>query len=95
MIRAFKGLSPTIAPGAYIGAFAAINARASICIATIVNTAAIVEHGVKVGVCVHLAPRSTLVRIATGRDHREAMPVSGIRLGQTEEQLAMSATVEQ
>ena len=42
-----------------------------------------------------MSPDETYVRIATGRDHREAMPVSGIRLGQTEERLAMSVTVEQ
>jgi transglutaminase-like putative cysteine protease len=35
------------------------------------------------------------VRVATGRDYREAMPVSGIRLGQAEEQLAVRITVEQ
>ena len=42
-----------------------------------------------------MSPDETYVRIATGRDHHEAMPVSGIRLGQTEERLAMSVTVEQ
>ena len=42
-----------------------------------------------------MSPDETYVRLATGRDHREAMPVSGIRLGQTEERLAMSVTVEQ
>jgi len=42
-----------------------------------------------------MSPDETYVRIAIGRDHREAMPVSGIRLGQTEERLAMSVTVEQ
>jgi transglutaminase-like putative cysteine protease len=35
------------------------------------------------------------VRVATGRDYREAMPVSGIRLGQAQEQLAVHITVEQ
>lgn len=35
------------------------------------------------------------VRVATGRDYRDAMPVSGIRLGQAEEQLAVHITVEQ
>jgi transglutaminase-like putative cysteine protease len=42
-----------------------------------------------------MSPDETYVRIAVGRDHREATPVSGIRLGQTEERLAMSVTVEQ
>jgi transglutaminase-like putative cysteine protease len=42
-----------------------------------------------------MSPDETYVRIATGRDHREAMPVSGIRLGQAHERLAMSVTVEQ
>ena len=40
-------------------------------------------------------PDETYVRVATGRDHRDAMPVSGIRLGQAEERLAVSITVEQ
>jgi len=35
------------------------------------------------------------VKVATGRDYRDAMPVSGIRLGQAEEQLAVTVTVEQ
>ncbi len=35
------------------------------------------------------------VRLATGRDYRDAMPVSGIRLGQAEEQLEVHITVEQ
>ncbi|WP_048646252.1 transglutaminase family protein [Nitratireductor soli] len=35
------------------------------------------------------------VRIATGRDYRDAMPVIGIRLGQAQEQLAVQITVEQ
>jgi transglutaminase-like putative cysteine protease len=42
-----------------------------------------------------MSPDETYVRVATGRDHGEAMPVSGIRLGLIEEQLAMSVTVEQ
>jgi transglutaminase-like putative cysteine protease len=35
------------------------------------------------------------VRVATGRDYRDAMPVSGIRLGKAQEQLAVHITVEQ
>jgi transglutaminase-like putative cysteine protease len=35
------------------------------------------------------------VRVATGRDYRDAMPVSGIRMGQAEERLAVHITVEQ
>ncbi|MET0942935.1 MAG: transglutaminase family protein [Mesorhizobium sp.] len=35
------------------------------------------------------------VRVATGRDYRDAMPVSGIRLGKGEEQLEVRITVEQ
>ena len=35
------------------------------------------------------------VRIATGRDYRDAMPVSGIRIGAAKEQLAVHITVEQ
>ena len=40
-------------------------------------------------------PTSRYVRVATGRDYRDAMPVSGIRLGQAEERLAVQITVEQ
>ncbi len=35
------------------------------------------------------------VRIATGRDYRDAMPLSGVRLGQGDERLAVRITVEQ
>ena len=35
------------------------------------------------------------VRVATGRDYRDAIPVSGIRLGTAEEQLEVRITVEQ
>ncbi len=35
------------------------------------------------------------VRVATGRDYRDAMPVSGIRFGHAEERLAVQITVEQ
>jgi transglutaminase-like putative cysteine protease len=35
------------------------------------------------------------VRVATGRDYRDAMPISGIRMGRGEEQLAVRITVEQ
>ncbi|RFC67310.1 MULTISPECIES: transglutaminase family protein [Mesorhizobium] len=35
------------------------------------------------------------VRIAVGRDYRDAMPVSGIRLGVADERLAVRITVEQ
>lgn len=42
-----------------------------------------------------ISPDERYVRVATGRDYRDAMPVSGIRLGQAEEQLAVTVTVEQ
>lgn len=35
------------------------------------------------------------VRLATGRDYRDAMPVSGIRIGSANEHLAVHITVEQ
>lgn len=43
------------------------------------------------GIC----PDETYVRIATGRDYRDAMPISGIRHGSGEEHLAVRITVEQ
>ncbi|MEI5679623.1 MULTISPECIES: transglutaminase family protein [unclassified Mesorhizobium] len=42
-----------------------------------------------------ISPDERYVRLATGRDYRDAMPVSGIRLGQASEQLAVHITVEQ
>ena len=42
-----------------------------------------------------ISPDERYVRVATGRDYRDAMPVSGIRLGQAKEQLAVTITVEQ
>lgn len=42
-----------------------------------------------------ISPDERYVRVATGRDYRDAMPVSGIRLGQAEERLAVTITVEQ
>lgn len=42
-----------------------------------------------------ISPDERYVRLATGRDYREASPVSGILLGQAEEQLAVRITVEQ
>jgi transglutaminase-like putative cysteine protease len=42
-----------------------------------------------------ISPDERYVRVATGRDFRDAAPVSGIRLGIAEEQLAVSITVEQ
>jgi transglutaminase-like putative cysteine protease len=42
-----------------------------------------------------ISPDERYVRLATGRDYRDAMPVSGIRLGQAEELLAVRITVEQ
>ena len=41
-----------------------------------------------------MSPDANYVRVATGRDHRDAMPVSGIRLGQADERLAVSITVQ-
>ena len=42
-----------------------------------------------------ISPDERYVRLAIGRDYRDAMPVSGIRLGWAEEQLAVRITVEQ
>lgn len=42
-----------------------------------------------------ISPDERYVRMAVGRDYRDAMPVSGIRLGPAEEQLAVAITVEQ
>lgn len=42
-----------------------------------------------------ISPDERYVRVATGRDYRDAMPVSGIRLGQGREQLAVSISVVQ
>ena len=42
-----------------------------------------------------ISPDERYVRLATGRDYRDAMPVSGIRLGQSQEQLEVHITVEQ
>lgn len=42
-----------------------------------------------------IAPDGRYVRLATGRDYRDAMPVSGIRMGQAQERLEVHITVEQ
>ena len=42
-----------------------------------------------------ISPDEAYVRVATGRDYRDAMPVSGIRVGSGDEHLAVSITVEQ
>lgn len=42
-----------------------------------------------------MSPDETYVSLATGRDYRDAAPVSGIRIGQAVETLAVSITVEQ
>ncbi|MDP3898746.1 MAG: transglutaminase family protein [Mesorhizobium sp.] len=42
-----------------------------------------------------MSPDETYVSLATGRDYRDAAPVSGIRLGQAVEKLAVHITVEQ
>jgi transglutaminase-like putative cysteine protease len=42
-----------------------------------------------------ISPDERYVRMAVGRDYRDAMPVSGIRFGWAEEQLAVAITVEQ
>jgi transglutaminase-like putative cysteine protease len=42
-----------------------------------------------------ISPDERYVRLAIGRDYRDAMPVSGILLGQAEERLAVKITVEQ
>jgi transglutaminase-like putative cysteine protease len=42
-----------------------------------------------------VSPDARYVRLATGRDYRDAMPVSGIRLGQAQERLEVLISVEQ
>lgn len=42
-----------------------------------------------------ISPDERYVRLAVGRDYRDAMPVSGIRLGAAQEQLDVHITVEQ
>jgi transglutaminase-like putative cysteine protease len=42
-----------------------------------------------------VCPDERYVRVACGRDYREAAPISGIILGQANERLAVSITVEQ
>jgi transglutaminase-like putative cysteine protease len=42
-----------------------------------------------------ISPDARYVHLAVGRDYRDAMPVSGIRLGQAQEQLEVHITVEQ
>ena len=41
-----------------------------------------------------MSPDENYVRVAIGRDHRDAMPVSGIRLGQPDERFTVSITAE-
>ena len=43
----------------------------------------------------HMSPDERYVRLAVGRDYKDATPVSGIRLGQALERLAVRITVEQ
>lgn len=42
-----------------------------------------------------ISPDDSYVRIASGRDHRDAVAVSGLRLGQPSEQIAISISAEQ
>src|SRR5690606_677556 len=42
-----------------------------------------------------ISPDERYVRLAVGRDYRDAAPVSGIRLGTADERLAVHITVEQ
>lgn len=42
-----------------------------------------------------MSPDERYVHLAYGRDYRDAMPVSGIRLGEAQEQLEVHITVEQ
>lgn len=42
-----------------------------------------------------ISPDQRYVRVAVGRDYREAMPISGILIGQAQERLAVHITVEQ
>lgn len=41
-----------------------------------------------------ISPDERYVRVAVGRDYRDAMPLSGIRLGQSGERLSVGITVE-
>lgn len=49
--------------------------------------------GFDVGNCI--SPDENYVRVAIGRDHRDAMPISGIPSGQAAERVAVRVTVEQ
>jgi transglutaminase-like putative cysteine protease len=42
-----------------------------------------------------ISPDERYVKLATGRDYRDAMPISGIRLGSANERLEVHITVEQ
>lgn len=42
-----------------------------------------------------MSPDERYVRVAVGRDYREAMPIAGILIGQAQERLAVHITVEQ
>lgn len=42
-----------------------------------------------------ISPDGRYVRVAIGRDYRDAMPISGILIGQAQERLAVHITVEQ
>ncbi|GAA2872110.1 transglutaminase-like putative cysteine protease [Aminobacter niigataensis] len=42
-----------------------------------------------------ISPDERYVRVAVGRDYREAMPISGILIGRAQERLAVHITVEQ
>lgn len=42
-----------------------------------------------------ISPDERYVRVAVGRDYREAMPISGVLIGQAQERLAVHISVEQ
>ena len=52
--------SASIGPGCFIGAGAIIQAKAVLGAHCVINTGAIVEHDCKLGIGVHMAPRSVL-----------------------------------
>lgn len=83
--------SAVIAPGAmvalgvFVGAGAIVNADAKICSHGIVNTGAIVEHDCRMGVNVHLGPRSVLGGGVQVGDHSligiGAVVLPGVKIG--------------
>lgn len=58
--RAWVSPSARTSLGVFVGAHACVNAEAQIADGTLINTAAIVEHHVRIGPCAHIAPRAAL-----------------------------------